>query len=61
VKTLLPKDANVVWTRLDPALAAQEQIALFGETRAEFGLQRALKQALDPQDTFSPGRFLGKL
>ena len=61
VKTLLPKDANVVWTRLDPALAAQEQIALFGETRAEFGLQRALKQALDPHDTFSPGRFLGKL
>lgn len=61
VKALLPKDANVVWTRLDAALAEQEQIALFGETRAEFGLQRALKQSLDPQGTFSPGRFLGKL
>jgi glycolate oxidase FAD binding subunit len=61
VKTLLPKDANVVWTRLDAARAEQEQIALFGETRAEFGLHRALKKSLDPQDTFSPGRFLGKL
>ena len=61
LKTLLPKDANVVWTRLDAELAAQEQIALFGETRAEFGLQSALKKSLDPRDTFSPGRFLGKL
>ena len=61
VKTLLPKDANVVWTRLDASLAEQENIALFGETRAEFGLHRALKQSLDPQGTFSPGRFLGKL
>ena len=61
VKTLLPKDANVVWTRLDAALAEQEKIALFGETRAEFGLQQALKKALDLRNTFSPGRFLGKL
>ena len=61
VTALLPKDANVVWTRLDTALAEQEQIALFGETRAEFGLHRALKKSLDPHDTFSPGRFLGKL
>ncbi len=61
VKTLLPKDANVVWTRLDTAIAEQQNIALFGETRAEFSLHRALKQSLDPQGTFSPGRFLGKL
>jgi glycolate oxidase FAD binding subunit len=61
VKTLLPKEANIVWTRLDPALAEQEDIALFGETRGEFALHRALKKSLDPRDTFSPGRFLGKL
>ncbi|MCW3051047.1 MAG: FAD/FMN-containing dehydrogenase, partial [Chthonomonadales bacterium] len=61
VKTLLPKDANVVWTRLDAILAEQEKIALFGETRAEFGLQQALKKSLDPRNTFCPGRFLGKL
>lgn len=61
VKTLLPKDANVVWTRLDAELGAQEQIALFGETRAEFRLHQALKKSLDPHATFSPGRFLGKL
>ncbi len=61
LKTLVPKDANVVWTRLDPALAVQEQVAPFGETRAEFGLHAALKKSLDPKGTFSPGRFLGNL
>ncbi len=61
VKTLLPKDANVVWTRLETEIAVQEKIAFFGENPAEFGLHRALKKSLDPRDTFSPGRFLGKL
>lgn len=61
LKALFPKDANVVWMRLDAALAAQEKIALFGETRPEFALHRALKKSLDPLDTFSPGRFLGNL
>ena len=61
VTRLLPKDGNVVWTRLDAGLAEQENVSLFGESRSEFGLHRALKKALDPADTFSPGRFLGKL
>ncbi len=61
VKALVPKEANVVWTHLAADLAPQEDIARFGEIRGEFALHHALKLALDPKGTFSPGRFLGKL
>lgn len=61
IDALLPKNAHRVWTRLDKALLADERLSLWGEGRAEFHLHRALKQSLDPQNTFSPGRFLGRL
>jgi glycolate oxidase FAD binding subunit len=60
VQAALPAGANLVWTRLDGDLAAVEHIAIWGETREDFRLQRALKQSLDPNGTFSPGRFPGK-
>ena len=57
----LPKNANLLWTRLDSDLTAGYKVELWGETRQDFSIQRALKQALDPHRTFSPGRFLGRL
>lgn len=61
IAALVPAGANLTWTRLEMAPADREKIALWGETRADFALQRALKQTLDPKNTFSPGRFLGRL
>lgn len=60
VKSLIPADANVVWTRLG-ADRAKAGIARFGDTRKEFALHRSLKLALDPKSTFNPGRFFGGL
>jgi glycolate oxidase FAD binding subunit len=61
VQAALPAEANLVWTRLDGDFAASENVAVWGETREDFRLQRALKQSLDPNGTFSPGRFPGKI
>jgi glycolate oxidase FAD binding subunit len=58
---LLPADANLVWTRLDGTDAALENVDRWGKPRAEFALHRAVKQAIDPQNTFSPGRFYGRI
>lgn len=60
LRTLPPK-ANLVWTRMDRRVPDQASLALWGEPREDFVLHRALKQALDPKNTFSPGRFYGKL
>ncbi len=57
----LPTNAHIVWTRLPADLREREQIAVWGKPREEFALHRALKTALDPQQTFSPQRFLGNL
>ena len=61
IRRAMPLDANIVWTRIAPQQAAGENVPVWGETRPDFALHRALKMALDPQETFSPGRFLGKL
>jgi glycolate oxidase FAD binding subunit len=60
-KGLTPKNATLLWTRLDSETATQEKIEVWGEKREDFLLQRALKQSLDPRNSFSPGRFLGRL
>lgn len=59
VKTLLPPNAHLVWQRLEGVDI--EAVEVWGATREDFALQRALKQTLDPQNTFSPGRFVGRL
>ncbi|HZP84216.1 MAG TPA: FAD-binding oxidoreductase [Chthonomonadaceae bacterium] len=59
VKTLLPPNAHLVWQRLEGV--DREAVEVWGATREDFALQRALKQTLDPKDTFSPGRFVGRL
>jgi len=59
LRSAAPSDANLLWMRIEPALARPQKIALWGETRQDFVLHRALKTALDPLATFSPGRFFG--
>jgi len=61
IDALKPKGANRVWTRIEAELVERDNIALWGEAREDFALQRGIKQALDPKGTFSPGRFFGKL
>jgi glycolate oxidase FAD binding subunit len=61
IRSALPKSANLLWTRIEPELARPQKLALWGEARQDFVLQRALKQSLDPKNTFSPGRFVGGL
>ena len=61
LRSAAPANAHLLWTRIERALASPQKIALWGETRQDFELQRALKQSLDPLATFSPGRFLGGL
>jgi len=58
---LLPADANLVWTRLDSNDPSGVTVDRWGKPRSEFELHRALKKAIDPAATFSPGRFLGRL
>jgi glycolate oxidase FAD binding subunit len=57
----LPAGANLLWTRLEAPLPDRERIPIWGETCEDYALQYALKQSLDPRNTFSPGRFLGQL
>lgn len=59
--TALPKDAHIIWTRFPAELERNEGISRWGTEREEFFLHRALKKAIDPQNTFSPHRFLGKI
>jgi glycolate oxidase FAD binding subunit len=61
LRSAAPRGANLLWTRIEPELARPQKIAIWGEARQDMALHRALKQALDPQATFSPGRFLGGL
>jgi glycolate oxidase FAD binding subunit len=58
---LLPREANLTWTRLNGDDTSLHDVDLWGRPRAEFAWHRALKQALDPKATFSPGRFYGRL
>jgi len=61
VRAMLPPNANLVWTRLDKEIAGSEDADRWGARQEEFFLQEALKRALDPKGTFSPGRFLGRI
>lgn len=55
-----PKPSRVTWLRLDENPDKLE-LPLWGEEQGDFFLHRALKQKLDPNNTFSPGRFYGKI
>jgi glycolate oxidase FAD binding subunit len=61
IQAAIPKGANLRWQSLETSDSRREQIAIWGERREDFQLQRALKQAVDPSGTFSPGRFYGRL
>lgn len=61
VLAAVPADAHCVLTRLDAELAESTDVERWGTGRAEQRLHRALKEALDPLQTFSPGRFIGRL
>ena len=51
-----PPESALVWTRADANTAER-----WGTARPDFALHQALKNALDPQNVFSPGRFFGGL
>jgi glycolate oxidase FAD binding subunit len=57
---LFPNPSRVAWLRLDENRDNIEP-PLWGEEQGDFFLHRALKQKLDPQNTFSPGRFYGQI
>ena len=67
VQTLVnavPDTANLRWTRINADTAERlgaNHLNLWGETRETTLLQAALKQAIDPVGTFSPGRFVGRI
>ena len=61
VADALPKEANLVWTKLERELAKSSGIDVWGAKRGEFLIHQSLKQALDPDRRFSPGRFYGGL
>ena len=68
ITSQLPAGANLLWTRLDPAPADLtdvnsliQSLNVWGAAREGAALQRALKRSLDPNGTFSPGRFISNL
>jgi glycolate oxidase FAD binding subunit len=62
VRELLPSpQSRFIWTRLDPIAPDLEDEERWGLLRADFPLQKHLKQSLDPHSTFNPGRFIGRL
>lgn len=60
VRSALPKNANCVWTVLDLTGDCASTTPRWGDLREERLLQSGIKAALDPLDTFSPGRFQGR-
>lgn len=59
--TILPSTAHSVWSKVDPSYPDIDSVMIWGRLQEDFPLQRALKQKLDPDGLFSPGRFIGKL
>ena len=55
IRAVLPAESYCVWARLPDGATAET----WGAARGDFALHRALKQSLDPQETFAPGRFVG--
>ena len=61
IDAALPAGANRVWIKLPSELSDRSKIDIWGAPREDFILHRAIKHALDPERTFNPGRFLGRL
>jgi glycolate oxidase FAD binding subunit len=51
---------HLIWPRLTESFRFAVS-DVWGPTRADYPLMRAMKSALDPQNLFSPGRFVGGL
>jgi glycolate oxidase FAD binding subunit len=58
IRSTLPPGANLRWTRM-PAEIAPTDLGAAAALASTLRLHRALKQALDPLDTFCPGALLG--
>ncbi len=56
---LLPRSANLAWTRLPAEL--KRDIDVWGGIRSAAHLMRGIKDALDPDGVFAPGRVAGRL
>jgi glycolate oxidase FAD binding subunit len=60
LREAVPAGGHLVWS----AVPEDWRIRLgdiWGPERGDFALMRGIKQALDPQSVFSPGRFAGRL
>jgi len=57
---LFPKPSRVQWIDLTEN-PDNLDLPLWGEEQGDAFLHRSLKQTLDPQNTFSPGRFYGQI
>ncbi len=61
VEAVLPVNGNRVWSKLPADLPDRDKIDVWGTPRGEFSIHRSIKYALDPENTFNPGSFLGRL
>lgn len=61
IRSALPPRSNCLWLHLPPDAPEAIMHSLWGEKREDAPLHRALKQTLDPHNTFSPGRFYNRL
>jgi glycolate oxidase FAD binding subunit len=55
----VPPGGHAVWPRVPSDW--KSQVDVWGPTRGDFPLIRSLKQTMDPNGLFSPGRFVGRL
>jgi glycolate oxidase FAD binding subunit len=55
---ILPTDGNVRFTYVSSLVLELGQVSRWGKARPEAKLHRALKDRLDPENCFSPGRFI---
>jgi glycolate oxidase FAD binding subunit len=54
-----PPGGHAVWPRVPSDW--KSQVDVWGPTRGDFSLMRSIKQTMDPNGLFSPGRFIGRL
>jgi glycolate oxidase FAD binding subunit len=60
LNALMPPGGYLTWTRLPESWRPMID-DVWGRPRGDFHLMRSIKQALDPDSRFSPGRFIGGL
>ncbi len=60
LRSITPAGGHLVWLSA-PDECKSEIHDVWGGTRGDFEIMRGIKQALDPESLFSPGRFVGGL